>query len=108
MVQLIVRLLDSQGIPQGGLEIPCRLIFKGLEKYVNMTSSKLKAKDKTSRDAPVETRNEAVNVEATSNVVDLMQESKRPKLCDAQGNEEVSIGQEAGEHSEWVRIFVER
>ena len=97
----------SRGIPQGGLEIPCRLIFEGLEKYVNITSSKLekvKAKNKTAKDASEEVMKEAMKVEleATSNVVDLTQQSKRPKLC---GNEEASIGQEAGENGEWVRIF---
>jgi len=31
----------SRGIPQGGLEVPCRLLFEGNKKYVDMTSKKL-------------------------------------------------------------------
>jgi len=94
----------SRGIPQGGLEIPCRLIFEGLEKYVNMASNKLeklKAKDKIARDALLETKNEAMNAVMQW----VYKKTKQPKLCDVQGNEEVSIGKEAGENSEWVQIF---
>ena len=91
----------SQGIPQGGLEIPCCLIFEGSKKYVEMSQKKLekvqnmKAKEREAK--------ETVKAEATSKVVDLTaRESKRPKLCHI---EEDNGGQEAGENGEWVQIF---
>ena len=100
----------SRGIPPGGLEIPCHLLFEGNKKYVNMTSKKLKKlriiKDKqtTSNDQEkVKAEPEAMN-----KVVDLSltQEAKRSKLfhseeigSDDSGKDEIPVD------GEWVYRF---
>ena len=56
----------SSDLPQGGLEVPCRLIFKGNKKDIN----KIKLLLQKSQEMSVETKSEVVDVEKCSEVID--------------------------------------
>ena len=128
--KVIGRRRYSRGIPQGGLEIPCRLTFEGPRKYTDMLSSKImrlrSTTDKPTSDDRKETELTAKVVqkfgdvedeppsgtlkankqsEAITKVVDLTQESKQPKLCCIWEDGEASISWEADKSTEWVQIF---
>ena len=70
---------------------------KKLEKLKN-------TKAKPTSDVREETK-KPVKTEAINQVVDLTQESKRPKLCHIEEIKEDNNGQEAGENGEWIQIF---
>ena len=82
MVLYNVRSQEERGIPQGGLEIPRRLLFEGSKKYVDMESKKLKklriTKDKqtTSNDQ----EKAKAEPEAISKLVDIPVSHKRPSV----------------------------
>ena len=133
MEQFTVKLSDEEGsrvIPQGGLEIPCRLTFEGPRKFTDMFSSKImrlrSTTDKPTSDdrketeltakvvqrfgdvedePPSGTLEEHKQSEAITKVVDLTQESKQPKLCCIREDGEASISWEADKSTEWVQIF---
>ena len=127
--EVIRRRRYSQGIPQGGLEIPCCLTFEGPRKYSDMLSSKImrlrSTTDKPTSDDRKETKLTAIverfgnaedkppsgtleenkQSEAITKVVDLTQESKQPKLCCIREDREASISWEGDKNTEWVQIF---
>ena len=128
--EVIRRRRYSRGIPQGGLEIPCRSTFEGPRKYTDMLSSKImrlrSTTDKPTSDDSKETELTAKVVErfgnaedkppsgtleenkqseAITKVVDLTQESKQPKLCCIREDGEASISWEGDKNTEWVQIF---
>ena len=56
----------SSDLPQGGLEVPCRLIFKGNKKDIDKIKLLLQKSNKMS----VETKSEVVDVEKCSELID--------------------------------------
>ena len=102
----------SRGIPQGGLEIPCSLVFEGPKKYIDTSSRKIarlrNTKDKPASDDHREETKEPAKVEATTKVVDPMhvQESKQHKLCHVKESEEKNTGGlKGGRNAIWVQII---
>jgi len=95
----------SRSIPQGGLEVPCRLLFEGSKKYVDMASRKLEqlriAEKKTVGVSPEEPK----EPKSKSKVVDLTPATKRAKLFHCEEIENDDGGKEAEVDGEWVKIF---
>ena len=56
----------SSGLPQGGLEVPCRLVFKGSKKNID----KIRLLLQESEGMSAEIKREVVNVEKGSEVID--------------------------------------
>ena len=85
----------SRGIPQGGLEIPCRLIFEGSKKYVDMSLKKLEklknTKEKPTSDVREETK-KPVKTEAISQVVDSHKKASDLNFVILKRSKRITVG----------------